>query len=281
MMLYEQQEHSIVAPLVSEVAIPEPESEIEAPAEHDFTSTAEESPYAIEETPAAISLIAESRSLDDESAVNQSETIEPEAVSEVAIPEPGIEIEAPAKRDFTSIAEESPAEPAASYAIEETPAVISHSVLVETGSPDDESAVNQSETIEPEAVSTHVAATETVVSSPEPAVKHDDMSLSTVGPDVVVSSLEANVETESLESNHFERTAIEPGAIAGEEMEGRVEIEPSPATQADPASVTDVAPIATEEITEVGETVGVLEEVTCASFIFDGNILLIMMLAGT
>ena len=63
-------------------------------------------------------------------------------------------------------------------------------------------------------------------------------------------------------------------------MESRVESEPSQATQADPASVTDIAPIGTEAITEVGETVGVLEQVTCASFIFDRNILL-MMLAGT
>jgi hypothetical protein len=74
-----------VAPLVSEVAIPEPENEIEAPAKHDFTSTAEEFPAepetssAIEEAPAAICLLTEARSLDDEGAVNQSETIEPRA----------------------------------------------------------------------------------------------------------------------------------------------------------------------------------------------------------
>jgi hypothetical protein len=76
-----------VAPLVSEVANPEPETEIEAPAKHDFTSTAEESPaepetsYAIEETPAAIShsLLVETVSPDDENAVKQSETIEPRA----------------------------------------------------------------------------------------------------------------------------------------------------------------------------------------------------------
>jgi hypothetical protein len=40
-----------------------------------------------------------------------------------------------------------------------------------------------------------------------------------------------------------ERTAIEPEVIVGEETEARVENEPSPATQADPSSVTDVAPI--------------------------------------
>jgi hypothetical protein len=105
------------------------------------------------------------------------------------------EIEAPAKHDFASTAE-----PLAevSYAIEETPAAISHSLLVETRSLDDESTANQSETIEPEAltVSTRVAATETVVPSPEPTAKHDDVTLSTVGPDVL-SSLEAKVETAS------------------------------------------------------------------------------------
>jgi hypothetical protein len=71
-----------------------------------------------------------------------------------------------------------------------------------------------------------------------------------------------------------QKTAIEPEVIVGEETEGRVENEPSLATQADPSSVTDVAPTGTETISEVGETV------TCASFIFDGNILLVM-LAGS
>jgi hypothetical protein len=125
-----------------------------------------------------------------------------------------------------------------------------------------------------EAVSTGIAATETVVPSPEPTVKHDDAPLSTVGPDVV-SSLEAKVETEPLESeDHVETTAIEPGVIVDEETEDRVEIEPSPAIQAVPASVTvdsDVAPITTEAITEVGETAGVLAQVTSSSFL-DRNI---------
>ena len=198
-------------------------------------------------------------------------------VSEVAVPVPENEIEAPAKHDFTSTAEESPVEPEASCAIEETPAAIS--LLAEARSLDDESTVNHSEPMEPEAVATRV---ETVVPSPEPAIKHDDvMTLSIVGPDVVDSSLETKVETEPLESeNHVERRAIEPEAIVDEETEGLVENEPSPATHTDSASATDVAPIGTETITEVGETVGVLEQVTCASFIFDRNILL-MMLAGT
>jgi hypothetical protein len=51
--------------------------------------------------------------------------------------------------------------------------------------------------------------------------------------------------------------------IVGEEADGRVEIEPTPVTQADPNSVTDVT-----------ETVAVLEQVTCASLIFVRNILL-------
>ena len=126
-----------------------------------------------------------------------------------------------------------------------------------------------------EAVSTGIAATETVVPSPEPTVKHD-VPLSTVGPDVV-SSLEAKVETEPLKLEDLvEKTAIEPGVIVDEETEDRVEIEPSPAIQAQvvPASVTvdsDVAPITTEAIIEVGETAGVLAQVTSSSFL-DRNI---------
>jgi hypothetical protein len=65
------QQGPIVAPLVSEVAIPEPEIEIEAPPKHDhLTSTAEES-VAVStsepETPAAIDhiLLAESGSSDE------------------------------------------------------------------------------------------------------------------------------------------------------------------------------------------------------------------------
>ena len=89
-----------------------------------------------------------------------------------------------------------------------------------------------------------------------------------VGRDVV-SSLEAKVETEALESDTLvvEKTAVEPGMIVGEEMEGQIEIESSPATQAvvGPSSVSDVAPTATEAITEVGETVGVFEQVSCRS----------------
>ena len=124
-----------------------------------------------------------------------------------------------------------------------------------------------------EAVSTEIAATETVAPSPEPTVKHDDVPLSTVGPDVV-SSLEAKVETEPLKSEDLvEEMAIEPGVIVDEETEDRVEIEPSQAIQVVPASVTvdsDVAPITTEAMTEVGETAGVLVQVTL-SFL-DGNI---------
>ena len=117
-----------------------------------------------------------------------------------------------------------------------------------------------------EAVSTQVDATETVVPSPEPTV--EDVPLSTtVGPDVD-SSLESKARTEPPDSEILvERTAIEPGVIVDEQTENRVETEASPAaTQVVPASVTDVAPIATEAITEVGETVGVLEQVICRHF---------------
>ena len=76
-------------------------------------------------------------------------------VSEVVIPEPEIEGEDPTKHDIGSKAEESPAvfasEPETSYAIEETPATIDHSLLAESRSPDDENAVNLSEIIEPSA----------------------------------------------------------------------------------------------------------------------------------
>ena len=123
--------------------------------------------------------------------------------------------------------------------------------------------------------SANVPATETVVPLPEPTVKHNDIA---VGPDAVVSSLEAKVETEPLESEiDAGRTAIEPEVIVGEEMESRVESEPSQATQPDPASATDIAPIGTEAITEVGETVGVLEQVTCAFILLQRNILLMIM----
>jgi hypothetical protein len=73
-----------VASLVSEVSIPEPDVEIDTPAKHELTSTAEESPaeletsYAIEETPAALDQ-AETGNSDDENVVNHSETIEPSA----------------------------------------------------------------------------------------------------------------------------------------------------------------------------------------------------------
>jgi hypothetical protein len=226
-------------------------------------------------------------------------------VSEVAVPESEIEIEeAPARHDdLTSTAEESSAELETSYPIEVTPAAEAkrESIIIkpaEEANIDEETAgiaavttgivvasaaavviSNELPTAQPslvEAVTTKVdhsadmpaieavAATEAVISSPEPTVKHDEIPLSTVDPDVV-SSQEAKVETEPLESeNHVaERTAIEPGVIVDEETEGRIEIEPSPATQADPASV---APITTEAITEVGETVGVMEQVTWVIF---------------
>ena len=66
-----------------------------------------------------------------------------------SVPDTQKEIEAPAKHDLTSTAEESAAvfisEPKTSYAFERTPA---HHSLVESGKPVDENAVNQSETIE-------------------------------------------------------------------------------------------------------------------------------------
>ena len=66
-------------------------------------------------------------------------------------------------------------------------------------------------------------------------------------------------------------------AVVGEETEGQIEIESTPATQAvvGPSSVTDVAPTTSEAITEVGETVSVLEQVSFRSlFFFDRNFFL-------
>ena len=100
-------------PLVSEIAIPEPEIEIETLAKHNLTSTADESPavftsepetsYAIEETPAAIdNSLAESGSLDDENAVNQSETIEQRATEAEHMSSPAVEDKTDVTEDKTS-----------------------------------------------------------------------------------------------------------------------------------------------------------------------------------
>jgi hypothetical protein len=122
-----------------------------------------------------------------------------------------------------------------------------------------------------EAVSTPITAIETVVPSPEPAIKNDVVPLSTPVPDVV-SSLEAKVETEPLESENaaVERTTIEPEVMTvGNvvEAEGLVETVPISTTQVIPASVTDAAPFTAEE---VGEDVDVLTQVI-SSFL-DRNI---------
>ena len=82
----------------------------------------------------------------------QQEPIVAPPVSETAIPEPEVEIEAPAKHDLTSRVEESPAvfesEPETSQVVEVTPAAIDHSLLAESASHDDESTVNQPEATE-------------------------------------------------------------------------------------------------------------------------------------
>ena len=94
---------------------------------------------------------------------------------------------------------------------------------------------------------------------PEPTVKEDDAPLSTtVAPDAV-SSLEAKVEPEPLESDHLvvEKTVVEPEVIVGEETESRIEIEPSTVTEVVTSSAADVAPI-----TGVEETVDVLAQVS-------------------
>ena len=132
--------------------------------------------------------------------------------------------------------------------------------------------VDHSTDIEPP--SAPIAAIETIVPSPEPTTKDGAIPLSTAGPDVVSSSLEAKAETGLPESENtdVERTAVEPEVVVVEnvvETEDRDETDdPISATHAVPPSVTDAAP-STAEI-EVGETVGVLAEVTLP--LFDGNI---------
>ena len=79
--------------------------------------------------------------------------------------------------------------------------------------------------------------------------------------------LEPEFEKEPYESdNVVEKAAIAPEEIVGEEKEDHIKIEPSTATQVVPSSVTDVAPTTTEAITEVGEKVDVLEQVTFSIF---------------
>ena len=69
--------------------------------------------------------------------------------SEIAIPEPDVEKEAPVSHDLTSTAEESPAvSTSASYTVEVIPESVDHSIHAETGSPDDENALNESDTME-------------------------------------------------------------------------------------------------------------------------------------
>lgn len=72
--------------------------------------------------------------------------------SDIAIPEPDIEKVSPAEHEIASKAEESSpisaSEPRTSYIIEAIPAPIDHSSHTETGSRDDENAINQSDTME-------------------------------------------------------------------------------------------------------------------------------------
>ena len=80
---------------------------------------------------------------------------------------------------------------------------------------------------------------------------------------------EPEIEKEPHESDNLvvEKAAIAPEEIVCEEKEDRIKIEPSPATQAVPSSVTDVASTTTEAITETRETVGVLEQVPIVLFL--------------
>ena len=206
-------------------------------------------------------------------------------------------LEAPAKHDLESTAEESPAvfttttsdiiiKPAEEAKVDgETTAVAAVAMGIAVASAaaviTDELPTAQPSLVEAkvdhsadipaiEAVSTQVDVTETVVPLPEPTVEHDEVPplSTTVGPDVG-SSLEVKAETEPLESENIvvERTAIEPEVIVDEQTQDRhVEIEASPTTQAVPVSIVDVAPITMEAMAEEGETVGVLEQVICRHF---------------
>ena len=268
-----------MTPLVSEVVIPEPEPEpepemekVEEPAtgKQDLTLTAEES-----------------------LAVFPSEVI-PAAIEAKTETEP---LEAPAKHDLESTAEESPAvfttttgdiiiKPAEEAKVDgETTAVAAVATGIAVASAaaviTDELPTAQPSLVEATTTKDHSAdipaieAVSTQVDAPpEPTVEHDDVPplSTTVGPDVG-SSLEVKAETEPLESDNtvVEGTPIEPGEIVEGQTEDRAEVEASPTTLAVPTSVADVAPITTEAITEVGETVGVLDQVTLSSFFFDRN----------
>ena len=139
-----------------------------------------------------------------------------------------------------------------------------------------------------EAASSPSATAKTVVPSPEPTIKNDDMPLSTPHPDI-----DAFPEPEL----QHKLTQVEPVlesevTVVGNvgEPEDRTETEPILATQVVPApvvaesliaSVASMAvepPITTEE-TEVKETVDVLAQVT--SLFLDKNILLITHLKRT
>ena len=94
---------------------------------------------------------------------------------------------------------------------------------------------------------------------------------------------EPGIEKEPHESDNLvvEKAAIAPEVIVGEEKEDHIKIEPITATQAVPSSVADVAPTTTEAITDVGETVDVLEQVTYSIFLLTEIFLKRMCTAGT
>ena len=293
-----------MVPLVSEVVIPEPEPEAEAPAKHDLTSKAEESPavFPSEVTPAALEAKVETEPVEapakhdleltateDPPAIitpEQSETIESkttEAEHMLSPVEDKTDIADVKTSDIIKPAEEAQFDEGtagvAAVATGVAVASAAAAVVITDELPTTQPSVVEAVTTEDhsadipaiEAVSTQVEATETIVLSPEPTVEQDDVPLSTtVEPDVVSSSLEAKAEMEPLEAeNHVvEGTATEPEVIVEEQTEDRAEIEASPATaQAVPASVADVAPITMETITGEGETVSVLEQVMLFLFL--------------
>ena len=97
-----------------------------------------------------------------------------------------------------------------------------------------------------------------------------DPSLSETSPNAQEDIEEVQAQVDDASNIKDEPVPESNVAVVGEETEGQFEIESSPATQAvvGPSSVTDVASTTTETITEVGETVSVLEQVTCRSLFF-------------
>ena len=122
-----------------------------------------------------------------------------------------------------------------------------------------ESSLIETELVAESQVEITSAATTSV---PIDVEDQSDPSLSETSPNAQKDIEEVQTQVDDAFNIKDEPIPESNVAVVGEEMEGQMEIESSPATQAvGLSSVTDVAPTTTEAITEVGETVSVLEQV--------------------